>query len=107
LGDDTQGDRVKVVHCKHEPYTIYIGRPSKFGNPFVIGKDGTREDVIRKFEVHAREHLMDDIAKLPVVSVLGCWCAPKPCHGDVIRKLWLELHNYLLGIELEVENELA
>ncbi|MGA9172340.1 MAG: DUF4326 domain-containing protein [Nitrososphaeraceae archaeon] len=38
----------KVVHCKKEKYDIYIGRPSRWGNPFVIGKDGTRE-VITKY----------------------------------------------------------
>ena len=37
-----------VVHCKKEPYDIYVGRPSKWGNPFRIGKDGTREEVIKK-----------------------------------------------------------
>ena len=36
----------KVVHCKREPFDIYIGRPSKWGNPFVIGRDGNREQVI-------------------------------------------------------------
>ena len=40
---------IKVVHCKKEPYDIYIGRPSKWGNPFSIGKDGTREEVIEKY----------------------------------------------------------
>lgn len=39
----------RVVHCKKEPYDVYIGRPSKWGNPFVIGKDGTREEVIAKY----------------------------------------------------------
>jgi hypothetical protein len=40
----------KVVHCKKERFDIYIGRPSVFGNPFQIGKDGTREEVIEKFK---------------------------------------------------------
>lgn len=38
-----------VVHCKKEPYDVYIGRPSKWGSPFVIGKDGNREEVILKY----------------------------------------------------------
>lgn len=40
----------KVVHCKREPYDVYIGRPSKWGNPFVIEKDGTRKEVIEKYK---------------------------------------------------------
>jgi hypothetical protein len=40
-----------VVHCKKEPFDIYIGRPSIWGNPFEIGKDGGRTDVIEKYEV--------------------------------------------------------
>jgi hypothetical protein len=39
----------KVVHCKRPPFDIYIGRPSKWGIPFVIGRDGTREQVIKKY----------------------------------------------------------
>lgn len=45
-----------IVHCKKLTYDIYIGRKcyglpqSKWGNPFVIGKDGTREEVIKNIE---------------------------------------------------------
>lgn len=77
-----------VVHCKKEPYDVYIGRPSKWGNPFEIGKDGTREEVIQKYMewILTQENLM---AALPELSgcVLGCWCSPKPCHGDVLAYL--------------------
>jgi hypothetical protein len=77
-----------VVHCKHEPYDIYIGRPSEFGNKFVIGKDGTREDVVRKYEEWIKTQ-PDLLAKLPELKgkVLGCWCAPLACHGDVLARL--------------------
>ncbi|WP_435005205.1 DUF4326 domain-containing protein [Tundrisphaera lichenicola] len=37
-----------VVHCKREPFVIYIGRPGKWSNPFAIGRDETREQVIAK-----------------------------------------------------------
>ncbi len=77
-----------VVHCKREPYDIYIGRPSKWGNPFVIGADGTREEVIRKYRmrVMASPELM---AALPELrgKRLGCWCKPLACHGDVLAEL--------------------
>lgn len=39
----------RVVHCKREPYDVYIGRGSKWGNPFKIGPDGSRADVIAKY----------------------------------------------------------
>ena len=47
-------DPTMVVHCKKEKYDVYIGRPSKWGNPFTIGKDGTREEVIQKY----REYIL-------------------------------------------------
>jgi len=78
----------RVVHCKRAPYDVYIGRPSKWGNPFEIGRDGTREQVIEKYRawILTQPHLM---AALPELrgKVLGCWCAPKACHGDVLAKL--------------------
>ncbi|MDD2460139.1 MAG: DUF4326 domain-containing protein [Kiritimatiellia bacterium] len=78
----------KVVHCKRERCDIYIGRPSEWGNPFEIGKDGTRQQVIDKYRAWIRTQpaLM---AKIPALKgkTLGCWCHPKPCHGDVLAEL--------------------
>ena len=75
----------KVVHCKKDAYDVYIGRGSIWGNPFVIGKDGDRDQVIEKY----RRYLLgreDLIEKLPELrgKVLGCFCKPKNCHGDVL-----------------------
>jgi hypothetical protein len=79
---------MRVVHCEREPYDVYIGRPSKWGNPFVIGEHGDRAEVIRKY----REHLLRSpelVASLHELrgKVLGCWCKPKACHGDVLVEL--------------------
>lgn len=80
---------MKVVHCKKEAYDVYIGRPSKWGNPFVIGKDGSRDTVIGKYrlwlwkELQAGRIAKEEILKLDG-KVLGCWCAPLRCHGDVL-----------------------
>ena len=79
---------MKTVHCKREKYDVYIGRPSKWGNPFSIGKDGTREEVIEKY----REYILNKpelLKSLPELKgkILGCWCDPKPCHGDVLIEL--------------------
>jgi hypothetical protein len=85
-----------VVHCKKEKYDVYIGRAvprssfkaSIWGNPFVIGKDGTREEVMVKY----RRWLLGNpelLKKLPELKgkVLGCWCVPEACHGDVLSEL--------------------
>lgn len=77
-----------VVHCKRAPFDVYIGRPSKWGNPYVIGRDGTRAEVIAKY----REYLLgfpELYSALPELrgKILGCWCAPGPCHGDVLAEL--------------------
>lgn len=78
----------KLVVHKKDPHQVYIGRPSKWGNPFVIGKDGDRAVVIAKYEawVKTQPALM---AALPELKgkTLGCFCAPQPCHGDVLARL--------------------
>jgi hypothetical protein len=78
----------RVVHCKRERHHVYIGRPSKWGNPFVVGKHGTRGDCIELYKRWLRENevlfaALDELRGL----VLGCWCAPQPCHGEVL--VWL------------------
>lgn len=81
----------RVVHCKKDSYDVYIGRGSLWGNPFKIGKDGTRQEVIDKFEDYLRNNI-ELLHRLPELTnkVLGCWCAPKACHGDVYIKLLKE-----------------
>ena len=77
-----------VVHCKRAQHDVYIGRPSVWGNPFVIGKDGTREQVIAKYRAYvlSNPQLMARIGELRG-KTLGCWCAPFACHGDVLVEL--------------------
>ena len=84
----------KVVHCKKEPYDIYIGRPSKWGNPFMIGKDGNRQDVVEKhmFWLIEQKELVDSIDEL-YGKTIGCFCAPSRCHGDNLKKLAEMPHN--------------
>ena len=78
----------RIVHCKKESYDIYIGRPSKWGNPFQIGKDGTRDEVIEKFRdwILTQPKLLKDLHEIKG-KTLGCWCKPKSCHGDVLVEL--------------------
>ena len=81
----------KVVHISSK-YDTLIGRPSKWGNPFEIGKDGTRAQVIAKYREWIKTQ-PDLIAALPTLQGkrLGCWCKPKACHGDVLVEM-LEKH---------------
>jgi len=70
---------------------VYVGRPSKWGNPFKIGKDGTREEVITKFKAYLMG-LINDGVQLDLEhdlrgKDLTCWCAPLPCHADVLLEL--------------------
>ena len=82
---------MKIVNLKNEKCDVRIDRSSVLGNPFVIGKDGNREEVIKKYREYLwncicvvdelkRISLMDDDVKL------GCWCKPKKCHGEVVVK---------------------
>ena len=48
---------IRVVNAHREPYDVLIARPSKWGNPFRIGRDGNRDQVIKMYEVHVRRRL--------------------------------------------------
>jgi hypothetical protein len=78
--------RTRVVHVKRAPYDVYVGRPSPFGNPFVIGRAGDRGTVIRTYRAWllAQPALVERARRELAGKVLGCWCAPSPCHGDVL-----------------------
>ena len=77
-----------VVNIRHQQYDEYIGRGSPLGNPFIIGRDGTREEVIEKYKNYIITHpeLLKLIRTLKGKR-LGCFCAPLPCHGDVVKAL--------------------
>ena len=78
----------RVVHCKKEPFDVLIDRRTKWGNPFQIGNGMTRDDIIAKYEeyIRGRPDLLNSLHELKG-KVLGCWCKPKACHGDVLVKL--------------------
>ena len=82
---------ITVVNKKHSPFDIYIGRGSKWGNPFKIGADGTRADVVKKYEEYLRNNktLLKALPELED-KTLGCFCAPLACHGDVLKLLFEE-----------------
>jgi len=86
--------KTTVVHINKKKYDVYIGRPSKWGNPY-SHEDGTlaqfkvrdRREAVDKFEQYLlnNKELMADLHELKG-KVLGCWCKPKSCHGDVLAK---------------------
>lgn len=79
----------RVVNRRREAFDVDIGRPGKWGNPFVVGKDGTRREVIQKYRrwiVHEGSYLLKDVQEL-IGKRLGCYCKPAPCHGDVLVEL--------------------
>jgi len=75
------------------PSTVYVGRPTKYGNPFKVKRnDGLifREAAIRMYERHLRNELIKDPHFLDELKGkdLACWCPlDKPCHADVILKI--------------------
>lgn len=85
---DWPAQSTKVVNLKEEIYDVRIDRNTKWGNPFIIGKDGTRTEVIKQYEhwIQTQPHLMNALCELKGKR-LGCWCKPSACHGDVLAKL--------------------
>ena len=67
---------------------VYIGRPSKWGNPFPLGQHLSRAEVVSKYEEHikASPELMAALPELRGKDLV-CWCAPLACHGDVLLRL--------------------
>lgn len=63
------------------PGAVYVGRGTPWGNPFRVGRDGTRSEVIERF----RREVLPTLDLTPLRGKdLVCWCAPKPCHADVL-----------------------
>lgn len=75
---------------------VYIGRPSKWGNPFHIretvygqaNKVYTRDEAIELYQIYLdnNEELKADLHELEGKDLV-CWCAPEPCHGDILLRL--------------------
>jgi hypothetical protein len=89
---------MQIVHCKgirqDVGNVVYIGRPSLFSNPFRMQGEATRLDTIELYRVLFNRQLINrPWFRQKVLELRGhdlsCWCAPRPCHGDVIIE-WLE-----------------
>ena len=70
---------------------IYIGRPTKWGNPFVMTKEEERNNVCDKYIIFIMEkknkYLREEARKELKDKDLVCYCSPKRCHGDILQKI--------------------
>lgn len=64
-----------------QPGDVYIGRPSPWGNPYIIGQHGSRDEVIEMFAMACSVELVAQLRALEPKRLV-CWCAPEACHGD-------------------------
>jgi hypothetical protein len=76
-----------------DPRSVPPGAHGFLGNPFLMGPDGTREDVVNKFRAYFHQRLEDDPAFYTAVRnlrgrTLLCFCKPRDCHLDVVAE-WL------------------
>lgn len=87
--------KTEVVNIRNKAgYDVYIGRHTRqlvgsiWGNPFRIGPDGNRQEVIQKYRAYLLSR-PDLLAQLPTLrgKTLACWCAPLACHGDILAEL--------------------
>jgi len=87
-----------VVNCRMEDFNVYIGRPSIWGNPYshlpgdrtiATLQCETREESIQKYEewIMTRPDLIAKAKAELKGKILGCWCKPYACHGDILARL--------------------
>lgn len=104
---NSKASATRLINLRNgDPYTVYIGRkgghPHHYGNPFIIGVDGSRDEVIKKcnfwlrgiayslVEPDRRIWILQNLSSLEGED-LGCWCAPLPCHGNIYIQLLKEI----------------
>ena len=82
--------RELVARCRADGDFVRIDRRSDWGNPFKIGKKSSRAEVVANFEEYlaGKPELLERLPDLKG-KALACWCAPRACHGDVLKR-WVE-----------------
>lgn len=102
---------MEIINLKYEQAEINCGRGSIFGNPFIIGKDGDRDEVVRKHKEWINKWLIEGVEVVLVVQgkrysnkevinnieklrgkKCGCYCKPLACHLDYLKEI-LEKRN--------------
>ena len=91
---------IRIVNKRDGIPGEYVGRPSPLGNPYLIGPDGTRKEVIEKYRVWFEDrakHVINirfqqELARMVQIYrdtgelTLVCWCAPEDCHARIIKE---------------------
>lgn len=80
--------RAAVAWAKKAGLFVRVDRQTDWGNPYELGRDGTRDEVCEKYAawLQTQRHLLDELSSLQG-RALGCWCAPKRCHGHELARL--------------------
>ena len=85
--------RRRLEQCGEVDGLVRIDRRTRWGNPWIVGRDGSRAEVIARYRVdlwrriRAGEIVLEDLADLHSrTHHYLCWCAPLPCHGDVLAR---------------------
>jgi hypothetical protein len=88
----------RIVHCKSgEPFDVYVGRPSKFGNPFTHKPNTTaeflvssQEEAVLRFDewIRTQPELLEAVKRELRGKVLACWCGPRDaCHAQILATI--------------------
>ncbi|CAF1385473.1 unnamed protein product [Adineta ricciae] len=85
----TNARKTHVVHCRKSNYDVYIGRPSIWGNPFKIGRDGDKSERLRKYRewIMTQPELLERAKRELRGRTIACWCKPEACHGDILAEI--------------------
>lgn len=88
---NAQSDKNLICWAEREGYAIRIDRSTRYGNPFVMGEDGTRDAVCDAFEIHYLPHKPSINSRIKSGDLCGrvlvCHCYPERCHGDCLASL--------------------
>lgn len=92
----SKGTITRIVNIRQENYDIYIGRAGKgqdgyFGNPIRLNANEPRGATLERYEAYFYKRLKEDKefrGRIHALKgkILGCFCKPHPCHGDIIKK---------------------
>jgi ParB/RepB/Spo0J family partition protein len=76
-----------VRWAQAEGFLEAVDRRTEWGNPFEMPHDGDRESVIRNYADYYLPHKPSLLSRIPELKgkALACWCAPEPCHADVLK----------------------
>lgn len=82
----------KVFNKRHPDIprgAVYVGRPTKFGNPFPMRKESERNQCCDQYRewIYQQDDLLEEIRETLRGLDLVCWCAPKRCHADILLKI--------------------